>query len=81
LKEPDARFPPPAAATGSGAAVNAASPVVGDATPHRRILEDFINAIRTSGRPVCDGAEGRRSVAVVEAIYASARAQGPVTIE
>jgi predicted dehydrogenase len=81
LKEPDARFPPPVAATGSGAAVNAASPVVGDATPHRRILEDFINAIRISGRPVCDGVEGRRSVAVVEAIYASARAMGPVTIE
>ena len=81
LKEPDARFPPPVAATGSGAAANAASPIVGDATPHRRILEDFINAIRTSGRPVCDGVEGRRSVAVVEAIYASARAQGPVTIE
>jgi predicted dehydrogenase len=81
LKTPDARFPPPVAESASGPAVNAASPVVGDATPHRRILEDFVNAIRTSGRPVCDGAEGRRSVAVVEAIYASARAKGPVTIE
>ena len=34
LKEPDARFPPPVAATGSGAAANAASPIVGDAPPH-----------------------------------------------
>jgi UDP-N-acetyl-2-amino-2-deoxyglucuronate dehydrogenase len=60
--------------------LNAASPTVADATPHRRVLEDFVHAVRTSGTPACDGREGRRSVAVVEAIYASARAQQPVTI-
>jgi predicted dehydrogenase len=65
----------------AAAAQNAASPTVSDATPHRRILEDFIDAIRTNRTPVCDGREGRRSVAVVEALYASAREHRPVTIE
>jgi UDP-N-acetyl-2-amino-2-deoxyglucuronate dehydrogenase len=59
---------------------NAASPVVSDATPHRRILEDFIRAIRTQQPPVCDGREGRRSVAVVEAIYESARRKAAVSV-
>ena len=47
--------------------------VVADATPHRRVLQDFIDAVRTGRSPACDGREGRRSVAVVEAIYRSAR--------
>jgi len=47
--------------------------VVGDATPHRRVLEDFIEAIRTGRKPAADGREGRRSVAVIEAIYRSAK--------
>jgi UDP-N-acetyl-2-amino-2-deoxyglucuronate dehydrogenase len=46
---------------------------VADATPHRRVFEDFITAIRTGRAPMCDAREGRRSVAVVEAIYRSAR--------
>jgi UDP-N-acetyl-2-amino-2-deoxyglucuronate dehydrogenase len=46
---------------------------VADAAPHRRVLQDFIDAVRTGRRPACDGREGRRSVAVVEAIYRSAR--------
>jgi predicted dehydrogenase len=79
LQVPDARYPQENAAR-DPAPANAASPLVADATPHRRILEDFLQAVRTSGRPVCDGAEGRRSVVVVEAMYESARAKGPVTI-
>ena len=47
--------------------------VVGDATPHRRVLEDFIDAVRTGRKPAADGSEGRRSVAVIEAIYRSAK--------
>jgi UDP-N-acetyl-2-amino-2-deoxyglucuronate dehydrogenase len=46
---------------------------VADATPHRRVLEDFIRAIRTGGEPACDAREGRRSVALIDAIYRSAR--------
>jgi predicted dehydrogenase len=80
LQTPDARFPPPAAQSHDPAPVNAASPLVSDATPHRRVIENFIEAIRTGGRPACDGSEGRRSVVVIDAIYASARAKGPVTI-
>ena len=46
---------------------------VADATPHRRVLEDFIGAIRSGAEPACDAREGRRSVAVIDAIYRSAR--------
>jgi UDP-N-acetyl-2-amino-2-deoxyglucuronate dehydrogenase len=57
----------------AGTPESATSPVVSDVTPHRRILEDFIRAIQTNGTPACNGREGRRSVAVVEAIYAAAK--------
>jgi len=45
---------------------------VADATPHRRVFEDFIAAIRQKRTPACDARQGRRSVAIVEAIYRSA---------
>jgi UDP-N-acetyl-2-amino-2-deoxyglucuronate dehydrogenase len=47
--------------------------LVGDATPHRRVLENFIDAVRNGSRPACDGRDGRRSVAAIEAIYRSSR--------
>ena len=53
-----------------------ASPVVSDCTPHQRVFEDFIHAIETNGTPACDAREGRHSVAIVEAIYRSARDGG-----
>ena len=62
------------AATGE----SAASHVVSDATPHRRIIEDFLRALRDGTRPICDGREGRRSVELVRALYASARTGAPV---
>ena len=52
---------------------NAGSPVVSDVSAHRRIIEDFVDAVRQGRPPVCDGHEGRRSVAVVEAVYQSTR--------
>jgi predicted dehydrogenase len=55
---------------------NTASPVVSDPTPHRRVFEDFLHALRTGSTPMCDGREGRRSVALIERIYASARRAG-----
>ena len=70
-----------APAAHAASAQNAASATVSDATPHRRIIEDFIAAIRTGGEPICSGREGRRSIAVVEAIYASARGGRRATIE
>ncbi|RPJ59242.1 MAG: gfo/Idh/MocA family oxidoreductase [Acidobacteria bacterium] len=51
----------------------ASSPVVTDVAPHRAVIEDFLQAIREGRPPRCDGRDGRRSVAIVEAIYRSSR--------
>ena len=59
---------------------NAVSATVSDASAHQRIIEDFVDAIRGGRRPICDGAEGRRSVAVVEAVYRSAREKTPIAL-
>ncbi len=52
---------------------NAASATVSDSVPHQRVFEDFIHAIRTGGTPACDAREARPSVAIIEAIYRSAK--------
>lgn len=52
---------------------SASSAVVSDARGHQAVLEDFLEAIRTNREPRCNGAEGRRSLALVEAIYRAAR--------
>lgn len=52
---------------------SASSPIVSDIRGHCRVIEDFAEATRGEHRPLCDGADGRRSVAVVQAIYRSAR--------
>jgi UDP-N-acetyl-2-amino-2-deoxyglucuronate dehydrogenase len=52
---------------------SASSPVVSDFRGHQSILEDFIEAIQTNRKPFCDGREGRRSLALVEAIYKACR--------
>lgn len=57
---------------------SASSPVVSDIRGHQRIIEDFVRAIETGRDPVCDGEDGRRSVAVVEAIYQAARVRDAV---
>lgn len=54
--------------------------MVAIATEHRAVYEDFLLAIRTGGRPRCDGREGRRSVSLIRAIYASAAAGSPVDV-
>ncbi len=46
---------------------------VADATPHARVIADFVKAIQFGRTPMCDAREGRKSVAIVEAIYYSAR--------
>jgi predicted dehydrogenase len=63
------------AATGppAGSAASATTPAVADAEPHRRIFENFIRAVETGASPVCDAREGRKSVAIVEAIYEAAK--------
>ncbi len=52
---------------------SASSAAVTDIRGHQKILEDFLRAIRTNGKPVCDGEEGRKSVALIEAIYRASR--------
>jgi UDP-N-acetyl-2-amino-2-deoxyglucuronate dehydrogenase len=49
------------------------SPVVSDVRGHQAVLEDFLKAIRTNTKPRCDGQEGRRSLALVQAIYEACR--------
>ena len=52
---------------------SASSAVVGDFRGHQAVLEDFLSAIEKNARPACDGREGWRSLALVEAIYRAAR--------
>jgi UDP-N-acetyl-2-amino-2-deoxyglucuronate dehydrogenase len=52
---------------------SSSSPVVSDARGHQAVLQDFLDAIRTGGEPRCDGKEGRRSLALVQAIYAACK--------
>ena len=48
------------------------SAVVSDARGHQVLIEDFIGAIKMDRPPICDEREGRRSLALVEAIYRAA---------
>jgi UDP-N-acetyl-2-amino-2-deoxyglucuronate dehydrogenase len=52
---------------------SASSPVVSDFRGHQALFEDFIGAIQRDVAPICDGREGRRSIALIEAIYQAAR--------
>ena len=49
------------------------SPTISDIRGHKAVMEDFICAIENNLQPACNGEEGRRSVALVEAIYGAAR--------
>lgn len=64
----------------ASANLSATSPVVSDVRGHQELLKDFLRAIETNGKPICDGVEGRRSVELVEAIYESARTGNSVTL-
>jgi predicted dehydrogenase len=60
------------------ASTNAAesSPVVDDVRGHRRLIEDFVEAVRDGREPACSGREARHSLALAMAMYESARAGG-----
>ena len=49
------------------------SAVVSDFRGHQAVIEDFLCAIQKDSTPACDGREGRRSLALIEAIYRAAR--------
>jgi UDP-N-acetyl-2-amino-2-deoxyglucuronate dehydrogenase len=52
---------------------SATSATVSDVRGHQALIEDFLHAIKTNSRPMCDGKEARRSIALIEAIYEAAR--------
>jgi len=52
---------------------SASSATVTDFRGHQAVLEDFLQAIQQNRAPACDGLEGRRSLALIEAIYRAAR--------
>jgi predicted dehydrogenase len=51
---------------------SASSAAVTDTRGHRALIEDFILAIEQGRAPICDGKEGRKSLALVQAIYHAA---------
>jgi len=59
---------------------SASSPVVSDIRGHSAVIDDFIKAIETGASPLCDGFEGRRSLALVRAIYESSKAGQPIIL-
>lgn len=59
---------------------SASSAVVSDFRGHQALLEDFIRAIEQDTDPVCNGRQGRRSIALVEAIYRAARTGSAVSL-
>lgn len=62
----------------SGSAAADPGAVWGDA--HRAQIEDFINAIRTGGKPLIDGREGKKPLEIILGVYRSARTGLPVNL-
>ena len=52
---------------------SASSATVSDFRGHQAVIEDFLKAVRENRAPACDGIEGRRSIALIEAIYRDAK--------
>jgi UDP-N-acetyl-2-amino-2-deoxyglucuronate dehydrogenase len=65
-----------AATLGSGASAPNAIGFVG----HQRQLQDFVDALNEGRAPLVDGHEGRKAVALVRALYASAETGRPVNL-
>jgi UDP-N-acetyl-2-amino-2-deoxyglucuronate dehydrogenase len=79
----DLRRPPTEVAPNNPVDTNASasSAAVTDVRGHQAILEDFLRAIEFDGTPLCDGPQGRKSVALIEAIYRAALEHGaPVAL-
>jgi predicted dehydrogenase len=57
-----------------GASGGSSNPAAISHAGHARQLADFVEAVRTGAAPAVDGREGRKAVAIIEAIYRSAAA-------
>src|SRR5437016_4694384 len=53
--------------------LSSSTATVSDFRGHQSVLEDFLQAIQQNRAPACDGIEGRRSLALIEAIYRAAK--------
>lgn len=60
---------------------SASSPVVADISAHRAVFVDLLDAIAHGRPPRCDGREGRRSVALVRAIYDASQKAHPHVVD
>ncbi len=67
-------------AVGETANRSATSAVVSDISGHKRLLENFLQAILHDGQLACDGRDGKRSLELVEALYASSISNVAVTL-
>lgn len=78
----DLLTPPPEPMPQSEGSLNpsSSSPTVSDVRGHRRIVEDFLQAIESGAEPLCNGRDGRRSVELVQAIYRSGRTDAAVEL-
>ncbi|EDY81726.1 Oxidoreductase family, NAD-binding Rossmann fold protein [Verrucomicrobiia bacterium DG1235] len=73
-----ATYGPQAAATGGA---GAADPTAIDYREHLRNFQDFLHALDTGAQPQVNAPESRRAIALIEAIYQSAKNNGtPVTL-
>ncbi len=65
----------------TGASGGSSNPAAISHIGHARQLADFVRAIQTNTAPLVDGREGRKAVAVIEAIYQSAETGRTVTVQ
>ncbi|HEY7312294.1 MAG TPA: Gfo/Idh/MocA family oxidoreductase [Gemmataceae bacterium] len=65
----------------TGASGGSSNPAAISHVGHARQLADFVHAIRTNSAPLVDGREGRKAVAVIEAIYRSAATGRAVALQ
>jgi UDP-N-acetyl-2-amino-2-deoxyglucuronate dehydrogenase len=64
----------------TGASGGSSNPAAISHQGHARQLQDFAEAIRAGRKPLVDGREGRKAVAIIEAIYQSAKTGRAVTL-
>jgi UDP-N-acetyl-2-amino-2-deoxyglucuronate dehydrogenase len=64
----------------SGPGISASSPVIADASAHQRVLEDFLAAMQSGRKPRCDGPDGRRSLALVLAVYEASKSGSTISL-
>ena len=59
-----------------GPGAGAADPAAIDYVPHQKNFEDMVNDLKNGDKPLVDGAEGRKAIEIILAIYRSALTGG-----